>query len=123
MRPGRGVFDMKKMLVGICLLLPIALNAQGNVFDPRSLEYRGYVHKKYEPSVEVGRALLPGLLCFVGAAMPDTERGQAWQQGLFFAAGISIGSWKGTRKKDILIRSGCALAGAAAGFIVINNVK
>lgn len=111
-----------KLLLYI-LFFPLALWGQGGVFDPRSMEYRGYVFEKYEPSEKIGQAMLPGLLCLIGGAMPDTQRGRAWQQGLFFTAGISIGSWKGTRKKDILIRSGCALAGAAAGYWMKSNYK
>lgn len=112
---------MKKMSVAICLLLPVVLAAQGNVFDPRSMEYRGYVFEKYEPQYEVGRAMLPGLLCFIGAAMPDTQRGRAWQTGLFFTAGVSVGAWKGTTRKQKWIYAGSAVAGAVAGFIVRNN--
>lgn len=69
------------------------------------------------PPMEVGRALLPGMLCFLGGAMrTDTQRGRAVQQGLFFSAGVSIGVWGKRERKFYLIDIGCGIAGAALGF-------
>ena len=84
---------------------------------------RQMVFDKYAPPYEVGRAILPGVLCFIGGALPDTKRGRIWQTGLFFTGGVSIGAWKNTTRKQKLIYGGCALAGMAAGFIVRNNTK
>lgn len=65
-------------------------------------------------SYEVGRNLLPGLLCFVASAMYDkTERAQAVQTGLYFGAFISLGVFGSDRKpKDFFL----PLVSAGAGY-------
>jgi len=83
---------------------------------------RAQVFEKYEPGVEVGRAILPGMLAFMGGAMrTDTQRGRVVQLTLFFGAGVAVGAWKDrgrTRGRKVLICLGAGLAGAALGFAV-----
>ena len=73
---------------------------------------------------EVGRAILPALLGFVGGAMyTDNERGR-WTQGVIFAgAGASVFCWKASKTRDILKRTGAGFAGMTIGFLIKNNLR
>lgn len=93
------------------LLCLCSLSAQHRKYFERNPYY------KYEPSVEIGRVMLPGLLGFVGGAMrTDTQRGRAVQVTLFFGAGVSVGCWKGRKPKHVLMSVGSLLVGTAVGY-------
>lgn len=73
---------------------------------------------------EVGRALLPGMLGFVGGAIDtDTQRGRFAQQTVFLGATVSIGLWGKRPAKFYFIDLGAGLVGAALGFTVKNQIK
>lgn len=90
----------------------------------KDMERRQNIFEKSAPKYDIGRALFPGLLGFVGGSMnTDTERGRIVQQGLFFGCGVSTGIWKEDKTKDTWIRVGCAVFGAALGFTVKNATR
>ena len=102
------------------LLLPTFATAQ--YYEPM----RGtYVEKpKYNTKYEVGRAMLPGMLCLIGGAMKnDTKRGRYTQQVIFAGATISIGIGKKRPAKFYLIDLGAGLLGAGAGFVIKNQIS
>jgi len=103
---------MKRMKILFFLLFPVLLSAQVSPYKD--------AYERGKPPVELGRALLPGMMTFVGAAMPDTKRGRAVQITLFFGAGVTVGVWdrKRNRTRSILICLGSGLAGAALGYAV-----
>lgn len=70
-------------------------------------------------SYEVGRAMLPGMLCLIGGAMyTDTNRGKGVQSAVYFGAFISIGAFEKKRKaKDYLISIGAAGVGFGLGSL------
>lgn len=73
---------------------------------------------------EVGRAILPGALGFIGGAInTDTQRGRYAQQGVFLGATISIGAWGKRPAKFYFIDLGAGLIGAALGFTVKNQIQ
>lgn len=73
---------------------------------------------------EVGRALLPGMLGFVGGAIDtDTQRGRFTQQTIFLGATVSIGAWGKRPLKFYLIDFACGMAGAAIGTTVRNQIR
>ena len=73
---------------------------------------------------EVGRALLPGMLGFVGGAIDtDTQRGRFTQQTIFMGATVSIGAWGKRPLKFYLIDFACGMAGAAIGTTVRNQIR
>lgn len=60
--------------------------------------------------------MLPGLLCFVGSAMYDeTNRGKAWQSAMYAGAFVSIGIWRGSDERDLIVPIVAAGAGWGAG--------
>ena len=80
---------------------------------------RQQVYERSAPNVEIGRAILPGVLCLVaGSIPPDTQRARIVQQSLVFGAGISIGVWETKNRKYIFIRLGAGLVGGALGYAV-----
>lgn len=99
------------------LLFPVFLSAQTARTEwEKDMQRRRHVFQKYEPSHEVGRAILPGLLGFVGGAMnTETSRGRIAQQGLFFGAVVSIGSWGERPAKFRMLDGLCFLTGCALG--------
>lgn len=107
------------------LLIPFFATAQmTRTAWEKDMERRQRVFEKSEPKYDVGRALFPGLLGFVGGTMnTDTERGRIVQQTVFFGAGVSTGIWKGDSTKDKWIRVGCAVFGATMGFTVKNATR
>lgn len=73
---------------------------------------------------EVGRAILPGMLGFVGGAIDtDTQRGRFTQQTIFLGATVSIGAWGKRPLKFYLIDFACGMAGAAIGTTVRNQIR
>lgn len=73
---------------------------------------------------EVGRAILPGALGFVGGAIDtDTRRGKFVQQGIFLGATVSIGAWGKRPAKFYFLDLGAGLVGAALGFTVKNQIQ
>lgn len=107
------------------LLIPFLASGQMTRTEwEKDMERRQNAFEKSEPKYDIGRALFPGLLGFVGGAMnTDTERGRIVQQTVFFGAGVSTGIWKGDSTKDKWIRVGCAVFGAALGFTVKNATR
>lgn len=88
------------------------------ILSAQTRPYRD-VYERGKPPVELGRALLPGMMTFVGAALPDTKRGRVVQLTLFFGAGVTVGVWdrKRNRARNVLICLGSAVAGAALGYV------
>lgn len=80
---------------------------------------------KTRMSYEVGRAMLPGMLCLIGSSMyNDTNRGKGVQSAVYFGAFISIGAWHEKRKtKDYLISIGAAGAGFGLGTLYKYSTK
>ena len=73
---------------------------------------------------EIGRAILPGALGFMGGTMKtDTRRGKFVQQGIFFGATVSIGAWGKRPAKFYFLDLGAGLVGAALGFTVKNQIQ
>jgi hypothetical protein len=73
---------------------------------------------------ELGRAILPGMLGFVGGAIDtDTQRGRFTQQTIFLGATVSIGAWGKRPLKFFLIDFACGMAGAAIGTTVRNQIR
>lgn len=73
---------------------------------------------------EVGRAILPGALGFVGGAIDtDTRTGVFMQQGTFLGATVSIGAWGKRPAKFYLLDLAAGLTGVALGFTVKNQIK
>ena len=84
-------------------------------------ETRNTVHEK---RYEVGRAILPGALGFMGGVMKtDTQRGKFAQQAMFFSATVSIGIGRKRPTKFYLLDLGTGVAGAALGFTVKNQIS
>ena len=77
-----------------------------------------------QANYELGRAILPGALGFVGGGIDtDTQRGRFAQQGIFLGATISIGAWGKRPAKFYFLDLGAGLVGAALGFTVKNQIK
>ena len=73
---------------------------------------------------EVGRAILPGALGFVGGAIDtDTRTGVFMQQGIFLGATVSIGAWGKRPAKFYFLDLAAGLTGAVLGFTVKNQIK
>lgn len=73
---------------------------------------------------ELGRAILPGMLGFVGGAIDtDTQAGRFTQQTIFLGATVSIGAWGKRPLKFFLIDFACGMAGAAIGTTVRNQIR
>ncbi|MCB0541910.1 MAG: hypothetical protein KDC70_00245 [Saprospiraceae bacterium] len=66
---------------------------------------------------EVGRALLPGALCFIGSAMYNkTDRARGVQVAIYTGAFVSLGAFGEKRKaKDYLIGMGACGIGLGLG--------
>lgn len=99
-----------KLLIIVLLLFPLAALSQHN---------RQRVFEQSAPPYEVGRAMLPGLLGILsGSVKTDTQKGRIVQQAAIVSVGISIGCWKKSSRKQILLRLGCGIAGFALGTIL-----
>jgi len=97
-----------KLLIIVLLLLPLAALSQHD---------RQRVFEQSAPPYEVGRAMLPGLLGILsGSVKTDTQKGRIVQQTAMLGVGISIGCWKKSNKKQILIRLGAGIAGFGIGY-------
>lgn len=102
----------------IFILFPVLLSAQTTEWE-KGMATRQRTFNKYEPSHEVARAMLPGLLGFVGGAMnTDHARGRIVQQTIFFGAVISIGSWGKRPAKFRMLDGLCFVTGCALGAAV-----
>lgn len=96
-----------KLLIIVLLLFPLAALSQHD---------RQRVFEQSAPPYEVGRAMLPGLLGILsGSVKTDTQKGRIVQQAAIVSVGISIGCWKKSSRKQILLRLGCGIAGFALG--------
>ena len=108
----------------ILFLFPVILSAQISRTEwEKDLATRQRTFEKYEPSLEVARAMLPGLLGFVGGAM-NTEhtRGRIVQQTIFFGAVISIGSW-GKRPAKFRMMNGLSFIGGCALGVAVKQAN
>ena len=77
-----------------------------------------------QTNYEIGRAILPGALGFIGGAIDtDTQRGKYAQQGIFLGATVSIGVWGKRPTKFYFLDLGAGLVGAALGFTVKNQIQ
>lgn len=97
-------------IIIVLLLLPLAALSQHD---------RQRVFEQSAPPYEVGRAMLPGLLGILsGSVKTDTQKGRIVQQAAIVSVGISIGCWKKSSRKQILLRLGCGIAGFALGAVL-----
>lgn len=102
------------------LLLPFLASAQfTRVAQEKEMRRRAVVFDKYEPSPELARAVLPGMMGLMAGAMrTDTQRGRIVQQGLFFGGIVTVGAWGKAKPKTVLIRFASFAAGTAIGCIL-----
>lgn len=101
----------------ILFLFPALLSAQYTRTEwEKEMQRRQGVFERYEPGYAVGQAILPGLLGVIGGAMnTDNARGKIAQQGIFFGAVVSIGSWGKQPAKRRFFNGLCFIAGCALG--------
>ncbi len=102
------------------ILIPFLASAQfTRVTQEKEMRRRAVVFDKYEPSPELARAVLPGMLGLLAGSMrTDTQRGRIVQQGLFFGGVVSVGAWGKAKPKTVLIRFASFAAGTAIGCII-----
>ena len=107
-----------KVLIFALLSFSAAAQIPANYYE-KDMAARAYQFEKSRPSYEVGRAIMPGMLGFMGGAInTETMRGRAVQQAIFFTGAVSIGAWQKRKTKFILLDAGCFLVGAALGFAI-----
>lgn len=98
------------ILFSLCLQAPACIAQAVN---------RQAVFDKYEPSYQVGRAMLPGLLGLIGGAMnTETSKGRITQQVVFFGCCVSIGGWGKRPAKQRVLEAGCFMLGTALGCAI-----
>lgn len=107
-----------KFIVIFCLILCAGCAAPDTI-------HRENPRPKTRMSYEVGRAMLPGMLCLIGSSMyNDTNRGKGVQSAVYFGAFISIGAWSEKRTaKDYLISIGAAGLGFGLGSLYKYSTK
>jgi len=101
----------------ILFLFPALLSAQYTRTEwEKEMQRRQGVFERYEPGYAVGQAILPGLLgVAAGSINTDKARGKIVQQGIFFGAMVSIGSWGKQPAKRRFFNGLCFMAGCALG--------